>query len=330
MEDRSSLGSLTPKVASSGSVLPRYRRAPEAAPPLVITPRDEVLLHDVWRFGLLTTSQIESLRAGDPDPALRFVSRLTLTRRLKLLFHHRYLRRLCRPLSQGSLEMVYVLDHGGARLLSLRHGEVSARSPSRLPKASALDHLLETVQVRVALTALSQQRQDAQAQAKGLELLEWLPGEKARFRAPVEAPGQRRQVVSIVPDAALVVKVGLYRHYAFLEVDRGTEAARVLAGKAAAYAAYWKDGGFARDFGVPPQMGFWVLLVAPTPKRAQTILKAVAGVGELRLLFRVALREEMTPGRIGEAVWQDGASTRLGRFYEVPNSPHSRSKGDEG
>jgi hypothetical protein len=233
---------------------------------------------------------------------------------------------LARPLAQGSHEPVYVLDHGGARLLSLTHGEVQARPPSRLPKAAALDHLLEVVAVRVALSVPPPQA--------GVQLLEWLPGENVRFRAVVEAPGQRRQSVSLIPDAGMVVRTQAngtqvggtggqgsapwQRHYAFLEVDRGTEAARHLAAKVRAYAAYWSSGGFAQDFSVPRGLGFWVLLVAPTAKRAQTILKAIAAVEGPRVMFRIALAEDITPGRISEAVWQDGATGGRGRFWEVP------------
>jgi len=74
----------------------------------------------------------------------------------------------------------------------------------------------------------------------GVQLAEWLPGEKVRFRVPVEAPGERRQTVSLVPDAGIMVRVQAgerssgdpqpwHRHTAFLEVDRGSETARISA-----------------------------------------------------------------------------------------------------
>ncbi|RYG55469.1 MAG: hypothetical protein EON56_05590, partial [Alphaproteobacteria bacterium] len=250
--------------------LPRYRRAPEQAPPITLTRRDIRLLEDIWRFGLLTTSQIETLRQKDEKAELRFASRLTLTRRLKLLFHHRYVRRLPRPLAAGSQEPVYVLDHNGARVLSLQHGQVTARAPSRLPKTAALDHLLEVVQFRVAITASPFSASPSAAFiGDNMRLQDWLPGDKVRFRVPVETPGERRQIVSIIPDAGLVIRSNGMRHYFFLEVDRGTEAGRILTAKGVAYVSYWKNGGFARDFGVPVGMGFRILLVAPTPARAQ-------------------------------------------------------------
>jgi hypothetical protein len=310
-------GSLTVQESSPAALskppkaLPRYRRAPEQAPPITLTRRDICLLEDIWRFGLLTTSHIETLRQADDKPELRFASRLTLTRRLKLLFHHRYVRRLPRPLAAGSQEPVYVLDHNGARVLSLQHGQVTAKAPSRLPKTAALDHLLEVVQFRVAITALPSLSLSSTASTAtagtgdGARLQDWLPGDKVRFRVPVEAPGERRQIVSIVPDAGLVVRSSGMRHYYFLEVDRGTEAGRILTAKGVAYASYWKSGGFARDFGVPAGMGFRVLLVAPTPVRAQTITKALQPLGDLRVLFRIALASDITPQKVGSAIWMD-------------------------
>lgn len=271
---------------------------------MLLTPRDLAVLEDVWRFRLLTTSQIEILRAADSKEANRFISRLTLTRRLKLLFHHRYLRRIARPLAQGSREPIYVLDGEGARALSRLHGdlhgEVSARPPSRLPAPAALDHLLSIGQMRLSLQ-VAQIRSD-------YALLEWLAGEKARFRVLLEEAGHRKQAVSIVPDGCALVRLNGLRHHAFVEMDRGTEPQRTLAAKGKAYLAYWESGGFARDFNVPVGLGFRVLFVAPTPKRAQTILKAVSTLNGPRQLFRIALEEEITPQRVLGMVWLDGAT----------------------
>ena len=98
-----------PPRSAARKPLPRYRRS-EELPALVLQERDAALLEDVWRYRLLTTGQIELLRSIDHRPACRFVSRLTLTRRLKLLFHNGYVHRLARPQDQGSVEPVYVLE----------------------------------------------------------------------------------------------------------------------------------------------------------------------------------------------------------------------------
>jgi hypothetical protein len=290
--------------------LPRYRRAAGTghpkAPPILLTPRDLALLEDVWRFRFLTTSQIETLRAADTKEVHRFISRLTLTRRLKLLFHHRYLRRIARPLAQGSREPVYLLDSEGARALSRLHGEVSAPPPSRLPAQAALEHLLAIGQVRLSLLVAGSL--SAYPSQGDYALVEWLAGDKARFRVTLEEAGRRRQAVSIVPDGCAIVRQGGFRHHSFVEMDRSTEPQRTIAAKGRGYLAYWESGGFARDFNVPVGLGFRVLFVAPTAKRAQTILKAVGTLNGPRQLFRVALAEEITPERILTAVWLDGAT----------------------
>jgi Replication-relaxation len=268
---------------------------------MLLTARDLALLEDVWRFRFLTTSQIEASRRCDPKEENRFVSRLTLTRRLKLLFHHRYLRRIARPLAQGSREPVYLLDNEGARVLSRTYGEVTSIPPSRLPGTVALDHLLDIVQMRLSLMA-------AGTESDGYALLEWLPGERARFRVALEEPGRKKQSVTVIPDGAAIVRLGGHRHYAFVEMDRGTEPQRTIAAKGRAYLAYWESGGFAEDFNVPVGLGFRVLFVAPTLKRAQTILRAVGSLDGPRQLFRVAQSEDITPQRVLRAVWLDGES----------------------
>jgi len=285
--------------------LPRYRRVAGQAPAMLLTARDLAVLEDVWRYRFLTTSQLEALRRLDPKEENRFVSRLTLTRRLKLLFHHRYLRRIARPLAEGSREPVYVLDTEGARALSRRHGEVRACPPSRLPGPVALDHLLDIVQMRLSLTAAKAESSSDYA------LLEWLPGERVRFRVMLEEAGHRRQSVSIIPDGGAIVRLGGCRHYAFVEMDRSTEPQRTIAAKAKAYLAYWESDGFARDFKVPSGLGFRVLFVAPTEKRAQTLLKAIGTLNGPRQLFRVALTQDITPERVLTATWLDGATGRL-------------------
>ena len=301
-----------PGTPSTSRPLPRFRRDAAAAPEIVLVSRDLALLEDVWRYGVLSTSQIEALRLGDPDPAHRFVSRFTLTRRLKLLFHNRYLRRLPRAIPKGSLEPVYVLDAEGARTLSLHHGEVSAKAPSRLPKSAALDHLLGIAQVRLSLSL-----PDRSDGTPACELAEWLPGDRVRFRVAMEGVGQRRQTVSVVPDGGAIIRAGGRRHYAFIEVDRSSEPQRTLTAKCRSYSAYWSSGGFAADWSVPRGMGFWVLFVVPSARRLETVLKAIAAAGGPRMMFKAALETDVRPGRIGEAVWLDGQSGKACRAWEL-------------
>ena len=165
-----------------------------------------------------------------------------------------------------------------------------------------LDHLLEVAQVRLSLSAGGEGE---------YSLLEWMSSEKARFRVTLDEVGRKKQGVTILPDGAAIVRQTIRpnrftRHHAFVEVDRGTEPPRTLTAKGRAYLAYWDSGGFAGDFSVPVGLGFRVLFVAPTPKRAQTILKALGILNGPRQLFRVALAADMVPERVFAAVWLDG------------------------
>jgi|GEM_PF-1310406 len=307
--------------------LPRYRRDSEAAPDLLLQERDVALLEDVWQYRWLTTSQLAALRAGDPRLPTRFTSRLPLTRRLKLLYHHRYLGRIARPLAKGSLEPVYVLDSEGAKALSRLHGEVGARAPSQLPKAAALQHLLTINQVRVALTVACQtvgyqggscqdQTGAAPLQTQSVlrtQLVAWHNSDAVKFATSVEGTGERSRQVKLIPDGCCVLRITLpsgatQRCFYFVEVDLGTEPLRTISDKCRAYYSYWHSGGFAAHFSLPPAVAFRVLFVAPTPKRAEAILSAIQKLPAGRALFWVTTSEHITPETILHPVWCDGAT----------------------
>ena len=307
----------------NGRAVPRFMRSPLDVP-FALTRRDVAILRDVWWFRLLTTSQLETLRRADPDSALRFVSRLTLTRRLKGLFHHRYLRRIARPCASGSLEPVYALDREGARALSLwleeqgQTEEVRALLPSRLPKAQGLEHLLLVNQARIAFSCAIALGPD---ESEALQLLEWKSSEAARFRVEVASPSTRRvtarQTVTLVPDGGMVLRVTIgekrTRHVAFVEADRGTEPLSTLTNKARAYYAYWKSGWFGRDYEAPPGVGFWVLLTVPSKARGATLLRALREVEGGLTMFRVALESDLLPERVAQAVWTEASQGVLVR-----------------
>jgi hypothetical protein len=306
----------------------RARHSPEEVP-FALTRRDLALLGDVWRFRLLTTSQLETLRRADEDQATRFVSRLTLTRRLKGLYHHRYLRRIARPCASGSQEPVYVLDREGARALSLAleggqedevaEGEVTevhAPLPSRLPKAQGLEHLLLINQARVAFTGAESFSDGAER----LQLVEWKTSDQARFTVQMARTRRSSQSVTLLPDAAMVLWVTREgkrsRHIAFLEADRGTESLSTLLSKAQAYFTYWKSGGFARDYAAPSGAGFWVLFTVPSKARSGTLLKALQSVEGGLTMFRVALESDLVPQRVAWAVWTEAGQGALVKPYQ--------------
>lgn len=284
----------------AAGALPRYRRhngtAGQGLPGLLLQPRDMAILDDVWRYRWLTTSQIERIRNCDKVDNLRFVSRLPLTRRLKLLFHHRYLRRIARPIEKGSQEPVYMLDIEGAKALrrlgSAGEESISARAPSQLPRASALEHLLAVNEFRTSLLAACS---DSRTGGSSItELVNWLASDAVKFSVPLQESGERERQVLLVPDGFFVLRAGGQRLFYFLEVDLGTEPGKTLIDKCLAYYAYWQTGGFAGHFKLPVQVGFRVLFVAPGPRRAGTIQTAIRTLPSGQAMFWTALQEHTT------------------------------------
>jgi len=269
--------------------LPRFRRSSQA-PRCLLQERDLALLEDLRRYRALTTSQLELLRGSDANPGLRFVSRLTLTRRLKLLFHGKYVRRLARPSITGMQEPVYLLDSEGAKALSLKHGEVTVRAPSQMPKLAALEHILSINQFRVSLATACTE--------PSLEILEWQTSGEAKFRVAVHK-------VTLIPDAGFTLKTANLKLFYFLEVDLGSEPSRILTEKCRSYYAFWQSGEFAQKYFCAPNIGFRVLFVAPTEKRAATILKSIQKLDAGQSLFWVTGLEEIKPERILEPIWNN-------------------------
>jgi hypothetical protein len=274
---------------NTATPLPRFRRSAQA-PRCLLQERDVALLECLWQYRALTTSQLEALRGNDPNPNLRFVSRLTLTRRLKLLFHSKYVRRLARPSITGMQEPVYLLDTEGAKALSLKHGEVTVRAPSQTPKLAALEHILSINQFRVSLTVASADSQ--------LEVLEWRTSGETKFRVVARKS-------TWIPDAGFTLKTPDLKLFYFLEVDLGSEPSRILTEKCRNYYAFWQSGEFAEKYFCAPNVGFRVLFVGPTEKRAATILKSIEKLDAGQSMFWVTGLEEITPERILEPIWSN-------------------------
>jgi hypothetical protein len=325
----------TPLAKPGSQTLSRYRRSEEGVA-FTLQPRDLALLSDLAIYRLLTTTQLFLLRSGDADERMRFVSRLPLTRRLKLLFHNGYVQRIARPLAQGSQEPVYVLDKEGARALTRKqsfdkHHSVKAPSPSQLPKALALEHLLLINQVRLSLEVGAAQRNVSTHKANGTvakpsaivepsvttELGEWHGSEQSKFSLLSEPrSGEKQRKLALIPDGLAVLrlkkltaenKIQTQRHFCFIEVDTGSESQRVLMDKCRLYVRYWQEGGFASDYNLPPQVGFRVLFVLHSTRRLETFLEAVQDLAAGKSLFRAALEEQMMPERIFEPVWRDAS-----------------------
>jgi hypothetical protein len=127
---------------------PRFQRSNDA-PPIRLTERDFLIIHNVHQHRFLRSTHICKLVGGSPPAVLR---------RLQLLFHHGYLDR---PRAQidyyrhGSRPMVYGLGNKGARELQQRGGHESGRldwaSKNRASTRVYLEHTLGVAEVMIAI-----------------------------------------------------------------------------------------------------------------------------------------------------------------------------------
>src|SRR3954469_6667146 len=124
---------------------PRFERAPIR--PMVLTPRDLLILRAVHRHRLLRSTHLIALSDG---------SRQATLRRLQLLFHHGYLDRPAMQLdwyATGSEPLVYALGNRGVEVLEtegeVRRGirwDTKNRNLSRV----FLHHTLAVAEIMVA------------------------------------------------------------------------------------------------------------------------------------------------------------------------------------
>ena len=169
-----------------------------------------------------------------------------------------------------------------------------------MPKLAALEHILSINQFRVSLATA--------CAAPSLEILEWQTSGEAKFRVAARK-------VTLIPDAGFTLKTSNLKLFYFLEVDLGSEPSRILTEKCRNYYAFWQSGEFAQKYFCAPNVGFRVLFVAPTEKRAGTILKSIQKLDAGQSMFWVSGQDTIKPERILEPIWsntkQENHKTRL-------------------
>ncbi len=238
--------------------------------------RDIGVLHDVDRFRLLTSRQLELLQfAGSATPltaartARRVLRRLTAAGLL-----HRLERRVGGTYG-GSAAYVYALTDAGARLLD-ESGE-RPRRRLREPSLPFLRHTLAIAELYVELVVQERLGGD-------LVLLD-VQTEPNCWRSWTRLDG-----VSEVlrPDLYLALGVGDDELRWFVEVDLASEHLPTLKRKCRAYQAYYDSGVEQTREGVFPR----VLWVAPDERRAAQIERLVEQErGLTPSLFAVATTE---------------------------------------
>jgi Replication-relaxation len=245
-----------------------------------LTARDLAVVHAVCELRFMSGSQLTRMHG---DPGLSLSSRARATRRaLARLASLDCLVRLPRRIGggqSGSDGSVWRLGLAGQRI-AIEQGWLSAARTRRsvVPGSLFVAHALAVAELHVALV---------EADRGGrLELIE-RSAEPAcwRERGGIGSFASRQ----LKPDSFVRFAVSGWEYSVFIEVDRGTEGSRTIAGKLGAYLDYHRLGQEQERFGVFPKVQW----LTTTPSRLGLI---EAEIGQLprqaRELFGVALASD--------------------------------------
>jgi hypothetical protein len=263
-----------------------------------LTDRDRHILRLLRWHRVLTTSQIHVMFFGDRNTAQHRMARL----------HELRLVERFRPLRTGrDGEYHYVLDVAGAYVVAV----MANRNPNRdipmrwrtdqalsISTSQRLAHAVGANNLFVRLVAAARQRPDA-------ELATWW-GERYC---------KERLAGIVYPDGVGVWREGGATVVFCLEYDRGTEQLGRLAKKACDYARLEEASGWA----------FWVLVVAPGPRREAGVRGALSGHG-----LAAATTTQPLALRPTDAIWAplgaDGARVRLAELAGWPRPAESLAR----
>ena len=233
-----------------------------------LSARDWMILATLRRLRLASSGQLERL-------CFVGVSRRQARQSLASLVDRGVIARLARRIGgvrSGSAGYVYTLDIAGARLLA---PALRFRRPDD-PGERFVRHALAVTELYVRLACADR--------AGTIDLYDFV-AEPASWRTFAGPYGP----AVLKPDAAVVTRLGQYEDRWFVEVDRATEAASVVARKCETYRRYWQTGTEQERYGVFPR----VLFLVPDERR-QAALVEVFGrqPAEAWQLFLVAVFDD--------------------------------------
>lgn len=275
-----------------------------------VTERDINIIKAVYSLGMLSSEHIEVLFFSSSTPGTRS-RRSACQRRLQLLFHHRFLKRLVRRLipGEGRAPFVYTLDEAGAHLITNQLGiDRAALTFNHAEERTSnlfLEHSLAINDFRVTLILL--------ARKKGWQLTNWVSdtafkSKAYQHRVPFYQRGAR--IVRVYPDGYFRLIFGEEKqaHY-FLEVDRGTMSNARWQRKMEAYLSFRSSGLSKHHFATH---NFRVLTVTTSAKRLANLKRATEAVGgEFHFWFTTAEHISIyRPETLLEPVWSVATSEK--------------------
>lgn len=293
--------------------LTRLKRVPqEQLPGFRLTTRDREIVQAVYACRALSTPQIEALFFAPPGELVA-ASSTRCHQRLKLLYHHGFLdrREQFASITEGRRPLVYFLAERGAELVAEQRGLASERLDWR-PRHNAvgqqhLEHLLETNNVRVAITL-------------GAELHSWmipvwlddraLKSSQGKDYVSITGPRGGRRRVAIVPDGYFMLDIlKPKKGHFFLEVDRRTEtissrawSRRDWVRRTQAYLSYYRSGAFTKRYGA---RNLRVLTVTTGEQRLASMKSAAERAGGSSLFWFTTFEHATDPQQVlTEPIWQ--------------------------
>lgn len=222
-----------------------------------------------------------------------------------------------RPLSLGvSSTTAYGFTVRGAKLYARTTGVPMPRAVHAKRSALTLLHEIAVAEVGLVFRALH---------ARAILTLERFDASRERIGFAQAIAGPKPELVPLVADAFLSVRVQGTRHALLVEVDRGTVSAARVANKAEGYLAWLRAEGPETRFGV---RALRVLYVVPNRARLERLRDAVLGVagraGTGLFWFTEASNVRIeTPERILKPVWSTARKHDPGHagLFAAPAAP---------
>ena len=216
-----------------------------------LTERDLTILQCLQQYRYLQTKHIQ--RLCFPEVTTPQSPR----RRLKFLFHHRYINRLPMPIvpGHGSSEVVYYLDRLGYEAIDPEELFPRQFKKNEQVKPHFLAHAVAVSEFRVGL-------EEALRKQSVIELHRFVPDHELKSNRKGLAGRHRYRLFDevfdpvtkdkqvVYPDAEIVLRgVGAlaeHQRLYFVEIDRGTEGLGVLQDKVAAYELFRQSKKFKK------------------------------------------------------------------------------------
>ena len=283
-----------------------YSREPNDVK-FVITERDVLILASINQYRYLSTDQIHKI-AFSENKTLQSVRR-----RLKYLFHHKYIGRVIPYVQQGqnASTIAYYLDKEGETYLKEQGHTVKLWTKAKKIKHSNLLHAL-------ALSEFCININDALKNNASMGLERLIPDfemksttdkslGRRRYKLFTEViHGTSRKSYIVYPDALIILTVKveqvIHKRLVFLEIDRGTMNLERIRDKLIGYNLYLEKSLHKNYL---DSDDFRILIQTTSPKRVENIRNALADMKGSDLVWITDVTQVNSETLLNENIWAD-------------------------